>query len=368
MKHLVIFALMLASLAEASLPAGASSHSTSSVPRSAICRVHNQLPRSTNVGSGTLVDVKADRSQGLVLTCWHLFREGTGQVLVQFPDGSRHGARVVALDEGADLAALAIANPRARPVACNFAVGRQAKLQACGFGQSGQFRCVSGASLGNAKSSGQQSLLLAGAVRSGDSGGGVFDRQGRLVAVIWGERDGVTYASYGTPLRNFLGRILGRRPDIVVNCPNGICPRQPTPTQPLPSEDDRLLPIATVPPDPGTGEHSIVSDPRFAQLAEAIAELRQTKQDKGDYLSAAVLSQFRQESTERHNSLVERIQNLTSSNHLGIKAGGAAISLLGLSGPAAWVALAAGTVGAGILGRWWGRRGGAGGHRGSGFR
>ncbi len=159
---------------------------------SAVCRVHNRLGGFANVGSGTLVDKTEDGREGLVLTCWHLFREGTGQVVVQFDDGRSHGARVVALDRNADLAALAIANPRAEPVGVNLTIGRQAKLSACGFGQTGQYRCAVGINGGESRAPGQTSLLVNNGVRSGDSGGGVFDEQGRLVAVVWGERDGVT--------------------------------------------------------------------------------------------------------------------------------------------------------------------------------
>ncbi len=240
---------------------------------SAVCRVHNRLGGFANVGSGTLVDKTEDGREGLVLTCCHLFREGTGQVVVQFDDGRSHGARVVALDRDADLAALAIANPRAEPVGVNLTIGRQAKLSACGFGQTGQYRCAVGIYGGESRAPGQTSLLVNNGVRSGDSGGGVFDEQGQLVAVVWGERDGVTYASCGTPLRDFLGRVLGRRTQLVVNCPNGLCPQLLPPERAGPSPGPgtgRLAPQAVLPHDPGTGQHSIIDNPRFDELAAAI--------------------------------------------------------------------------------------------------
>ena len=136
-----------------------------------------------------------------------LFTEGTGQVVVEFPDGKRHGALVVAIDQQADLAALEIARPRRPAVEVNQQTAADGNLTACGFGPSGAYRCVAGPTLGYSEGPGQTSVRIGGAVRSGDSGGGVFDNRGRLVAVVWGESGGVTYASTGRPL----GRILGSR-------------------------------------------------------------------------------------------------------------------------------------------------------------
>lgn len=324
----------------------------------AVCRVQNQLPGFVNVGSGTLVDVANQGREGLVLTCWHIFREGTGKVVVQFPDGRRHGARLVAMDQRADLAALVIANPRSNPAPVSYAFDQQSRLHACGYGQSGRLRCVVGSYAGENEANGQRSMLVSGAVRSGDSGGGVFNEHGELVAVIWGERDGVTYASCGRPLRNFLGRVIGRQRPLAT-CPNGLCPREPTPAQPL-------VPIAVTPADPGTGEHSIINDPRFEQLQAAVDDLRIGKQDRGDYLTASDLAELRTESSARHESLLARMRDLTNGREptWGQAAGAAAAGLLGLSGPAGWAVIAGTTAGGWLLGRYMTRKfGGAGGRR-----
>ena len=80
-------------------------------PHEALCRVNNRLAAFNNVGSGTLIDRSDDGREGLVLTCAHLFSEGVGEVVVSFPGGKTHGAKLVAIDREADLAALAISNP-----------------------------------------------------------------------------------------------------------------------------------------------------------------------------------------------------------------------------------------------------------------
>src|SRR5687767_11684829 len=148
-----------------SLVLGASANATS-------CRVHNYLPGGpANVGSGTLIDVTISRERGLVLTCGHLFTEGTGRVVVQFPDGRTHGGLVVAVDSAADLAALEIANPQATPASVDDQLQPRGSLRACGFGRNGQYRCATGTVLGFSESPGQESVRMTGAVRSGDSGG-----------------------------------------------------------------------------------------------------------------------------------------------------------------------------------------------------
>jgi hypothetical protein len=199
----------------------------------AVCRIHNFLPNGTaNVGSGTLIDVASSGERGLVLTCGHLFTEGAGRVVVEFPGGQTHGAILIAVDHNADLAALEIARPSARPTAVATQLDSSSALRACGFGGAGQFKCAQGNVLGYSESPGRVSLRMAGAVRSGDSGAGVFDSQGRLCAVVWGESGGVTYASTGRPLAAFLQRVLGSRRGAVSSqplglvqaCPDGRCP------------------------------------------------------------------------------------------------------------------------------------------------
>ena len=50
------------------------------------------------------------------------FREGADQIAVRFANGQTYGAKLVAVDRQADLAALAIANPLALPVDLSFTI------------------------------------------------------------------------------------------------------------------------------------------------------------------------------------------------------------------------------------------------------
>ncbi len=338
-------------------PPPAVARTTARELQAVVCRVTNDVSGAKNLGSGTLIDKTEDGREGLVLTCAHLFREGTGEIVVAFSNGHKHLARLVDIDHRADLAALSIAKPAGEPAGVALDTSAQSNLHACGYGPDGVYRCAVGSRVGEAASAGRMSLLLDDSVRSGDSGGGVFDEQGRLVAVVWGESQGVTYASYGKPLRQFLGRVLGRRTSVVYSCPDGTCPRQPS------------RPIAP------RRDNAELVDARWAALQRQLDRLRDQKQDRGDYVLRAELPTFsgfarsediqriEDESVTRHAGLLERLQSL-DGRAAGKTAGAAAVSLLGLSGPAGWAVIAASTIGGWLIGRQMKRSmGGAGGRR-----
>ncbi len=344
MRNLPISKKLTIAFALGALISLCATRSEASVPAEASCRVLNQLSGFSNVGSGTLIDCSNDQRAGLVLSCWHLFREGTGKIVVQFASGRTYGARLVALDESADLAALVIANPPVQPAPVAFELNQKSNLTACGYGQSGQYRCVSGLAVGTSNQQGQTSVLLGSAVRTGDSGGGVFNDRGQLVAVVWGQRDGVTYASCGRPLRSFVGRVLGRKQQVVVNCPNGLCPRpaMPEPAQPL-------TPIPQHPQQPRIAEReesSIVRDARLDRLAADVERLERKKQPSGDYAT-------RQQLDSQQDSILEKVRSLVASRSVGVgkHVGSKIATTLGLSGPAGWAVLAVGTVAGWLVGR-----------------
>ncbi|MGI9428350.1 MAG: S1 family peptidase [Bythopirellula sp.] len=361
MKHYAkIVAVCLVLFSASDNPTAVSASATNL--RNFVCRISNQVNGARQFGSGTLIDKTTDGGEGLVLTCAHLFQQGVGEVLVRFIDGRRHHATLVEIDYHADLAALAIAFPAGEPVRVAHEVGSADKLRACGFGPQGVFRCAVGTSLGQAASRGQVSLLIGDGVRSGDSGGGVFDDRGRLVAVIWGAAQGVTYASHGKPLQSFLSRVLGRRSTALVTCPGGTCQQRPT----KPARHDQ-------------NEHSL-ADLRWHELQQQLDQLRKRKQDRGDYLTRSELPDFEtyarhqdlerieDDATTRHASLLKRLQTV-SGRSAGKALGTAVVGLLGLNGPAGWAVVAAASFGGWLVGRRMKKRlGGAGGRRRRRFR
>ncbi len=103
----------------------------------AIARIVNQRGAVRSAGTGTLVDMDADG--GLVITCAHLFREGTGAVRVTFPNQAPLAARVEKIDADADLAALSIPTTTIEPVTVATAYPRRGdSLVSCGYGGDGR--------------------------------------------------------------------------------------------------------------------------------------------------------------------------------------------------------------------------------------
>jgi hypothetical protein len=229
------------------------------------------------------------------------------------------------------LAALAIRNPDCERAQVAFEIQPTAQLHACGFGPHGEYRCAQGAVVGEANNVGQTSVLVGDAVRSGDSGGGVFDEQGNLVAVVWGEAGGVTYASSGVPLRRFLDRVLGKRTAVVYRCPNGVCPRVPQGGGALPP----MAPPVSTPP-------TEVGSPALIEIERRIVALEVGKQDRGDYVT--------------RDELVGWGAKPRATEGLG--------ELIGIGGATGWGVVAATTVGGWLAGWMWRR---VGGRRRSGF-
>lgn len=239
-------------------------------PLDSVCRIYNEQGGATDIGSGTLVSVLDSKTpgqkDGLVLTCAHLFSDGVGRVVCEFPNGRRHQATLLpGIDEQNDLAALEIGYVKHQPVTPVQIAEFNGSYRACGFGGNGTLHCTKG-KVKQVVSAGAQgnTIRIVGqsVVRSGDSGSGVFNDADQLVGVVWGGSKGGdkmaavgTYATYGKPLAAFLAQYRVR-----VQCPDGSCsnpqwqpstrvvsPQQPTwnsapPSKPATSCDckDRL--------------------------------------------------------------------------------------------------------------------------------
>jgi hypothetical protein len=308
----------------------------STLDSSAHCRIHvgDGASASNFVGSGTLI--AKNESTGLILTCSHLFDNANSNIVVTFPNGTRFGARLIDRDPSNDLAALVIRTPDVEPLSV-VDTNPVGVLTACGYGGDGNFQGIRGTITGAAQAVGATfpSLKIGGAVRPGDSGGGVLNAAGQVVGVVWGCRDGETYLTCGTPLRNFLQRILPRGERASAR-------GETTPTL-----------------DPQTWRNEIES---------RLATLDAKKQDRGDYLQPGDLNayakhtdckQVEQSTTSRIESmrttlfdrfeerLEERVSSLSPGLLSGLSTGKVLAGALGLSGPVAIAVMIAG----GLAGR-----------------
>ena len=167
---------------------------------------------AVSYGSGTLVDVRDQF--GLVVTNWHVVRDGTGEVEVVFPDGFRSKARPLKVDSDWDLAALVIWRPPVKPVPLAARAPQPGdQLTICGYG-SGQYRAATGRCTQYYAPSldlPQHMVELDVEARQGDSGGPIFNDRGELAGVLFGAGRGTTLGSFGGRVESFLASLA---PDI----------------------------------------------------------------------------------------------------------------------------------------------------------
>jgi hypothetical protein len=202
------FAAWGGSAAPSSTAALADYIATGQTPHPAVVRIVAAERAGASLGSGVLVD--ANRTQGLVLTNWHVVRDSRSAVLVQFPDGYQSAGTVIRWDEPWDLAAIAIWRPRAEPVpiaATPPAPGDQ--LSIAGYGR-GPYRSETGQCteyLSPGTGYPRELVELLATARQGDSGGPILNDRGELAGVLFGHNGGRTIGSCSTRVRTFLASV-----------------------------------------------------------------------------------------------------------------------------------------------------------------
>lgn len=179
-------------------------------PNPAIVRVVVPERDGTSYGSGTLVAV--NESSGLVVTNWHVVRDGSGPITVHFPDGFYSGAYLLRTDRDWDLAALAIRRPNVQPIALSSQAPRPGEaLTIAGYG-SGSYRAVTGQCTQYVSPGGNQPfemIELSAPARNGDSGGPILNSRGELAGTLFGSAFGRTTGSYCGRVRWFLNSASG---------------------------------------------------------------------------------------------------------------------------------------------------------------
>ena len=181
---------------------------TGQTPHPAVARIVAPEPSGTSMGTGVLVDV--NRTQGLVLTNWHVIRSTRSAVLVQFPDGFQSAGTVVRFDEPWDLAAIAIWKPNALPISLAPQPPQVGEpLTIAGYGR-GSFRAQTGPCtqyLAPGTGYPLEFVELQATARQGDSGGPILNARGELSGVLFGQTEGRTVGSCSTRLRAFLAGV-----------------------------------------------------------------------------------------------------------------------------------------------------------------
>ncbi len=177
-------------------------------PHPAVVRVVVPEADGTAYGSGTLIDVRDE--YGLVLTNWHVVRNATGPIEVNFPSGFASQARSLKVDSEWDLAALVIWRPPCEPVRMASRPPRPGDpLTICGYG-AGNYRAVTGRCTrfyAPRMELPQELVELDVEARQGDSGGPIFNERGELAGVLFGAGQGTTLGSFEGRVKTFLASL-----------------------------------------------------------------------------------------------------------------------------------------------------------------
>lgn len=264
-------------------PVAAGVDFTSQQPHPAVARIVVPEGEATSYGSGTLVDVRDE--YGLVVTNWHVVRDGSGEVEVIFPDGFRSKARPLKVDADWDLAALVIWRPTAAPVKLAATAPQPGEqLTICGYG-SGNYRAASGRCTqyyAPTMNLPQHIVELDVEARQGDSGGPIFNARGELAGVLFGASEGTTFGSFGGRVENFLASLApnigsGTQGSTAIAHANA-------PQSALEVDAINHGVSATLVATSGARHHDVTSGERSEQANDAVAPMvRHTDDSVGDH-------------------------------------------------------------------------------------
>lgn len=232
----------------------------------AICRIYVDEPGGRSLGSGTLIG--KDEQSGLVITCFHLFRESQSGIRCIFPNGESFQGTLLATDQKFDLAAIAIKPPSIQPIPLAVespTVGET--MHSAGFGSNHHIAINSASVVPDYfKPTG---FVIGGVARQGDSGGPVINDRNELAGVLWGSDGNTVHASGLEPIGVVLTQCRGRA------CQPYYAPRYQDnpPMRPVPSRPQPPPTVPSVPPSGGAagcqckGTNACKCDPKAKACA-----------------------------------------------------------------------------------------------------
>jgi S1-C subfamily serine protease len=169
-------------------------------------RVESSEPRGVkSLGSGVCV---ANTQGSLILTAWHVVKDGNKyniRTTMKQDLNPAIEAKLIKVDKVWDIAALTVSEkiPTVKIATSNPKIGETLIL--CGFG-SGKYESKQGSVFmyfhpGNDTT---DWLAITTSARPGDSGGGMFNRQGNLAAITFGSDKLGAHGTCCTRLRTFI--------------------------------------------------------------------------------------------------------------------------------------------------------------------
>lgn len=249
----------------------------------AICQVACNNGRG---GSGVLVP------GGIVLTAEHVTRGASGGT-VTFRNGTRKAISEIWFDQNRnDLSTVIIDDPGIEPVQiADTEPAHNEVVTMCGYGSDGRLA----GNFNRVQQVGTE-LRVVGTVRSGDSGGPVFNQAGEVVGINSASTAPGAPGQFNSavccgPVKAFVNRVRARlamaheqRADTLRDkvaasgCEGGNCPKM-LPKREPPREQPQQLPKAD-PPKPAPVDTSIGD--RLTAIEQALKGLKGPKGDKGE--------------------------------------------------------------------------------------
>lgn len=159
---------------------------------------------SRGYGSGTILGSN-EAGKELVITARHVLGSSRKSVAIRYR-GTTYPARCLAAADDGDLAAIEVDVPGTiRSLGIAEAAPSQAIMH--GYGTTGQLHEHGGQRLANVRRTSDQgaSNVYGFPAEDGDSGGGVFNRQGEFAGVVWGSDGGSAYVASTAQVHRFLG-------------------------------------------------------------------------------------------------------------------------------------------------------------------
>jgi len=224
--------------------------------RAAVVRIHCQDDaRTRSIGSGVLV--RWGRRL-VVLTARHVVQDAK-KIVVELHNKRTHYARVLKNDAVWDCAVLELVGQPEGVEPADVEVGDAAmqqegnRLESCGYGPDGKLACNSGLFLGYKRSAQAQNgpddwMEISGHARGGDSGGPIFNANGRVVGVLWGSDGQHVLGVQAGRVHRLLDEAVPERVEQKVLVRLSVFERKPTLPSPGPSTS--VQPAAPLVPVP----------------------------------------------------------------------------------------------------------------------
>lgn len=204
-------ASLMAEVDVSATPQAARPAATPETRRASVVRItFPAQDRKVASGSGVVVE---HGGKAMILTAHHVGEDRIGDATVHYPDGTKIAGRVAKEDPEYDLAVVECEKYPAAPLAIAAPPHAMEPLTLAGYGSSPYtYREADGRIIGRwrpARDLPDEQIEISNGAREGDSGGPIFNESSEVAGILFGSKEGRTWATHSGRIVNFLD---GKRP------------------------------------------------------------------------------------------------------------------------------------------------------------